>query len=52
MKYIPRYYFSPPTERKFISLMTSDDSNIMQRLAAFTFHAMKVRKEINDNQLF
>ena len=47
-KYIPAMYLNPPIERNFLKLMMSTDVNTQQCLAAFTYHAMKLRKEIYD----
>ena len=35
-----RTNFDSPSERKLIALMTTNDKNTLQRLAAFSFHAM------------
>ena len=47
-KYVPRDYFEPPNEQKCLALMTSDVTDIIQRLAAYVFHAMKLRKEVHE----
>ena len=46
MKYIPRIYFDPPTIESFLALLTSHSTDMINRLAVFVFHTMKLRKEI------
>lgn len=44
--YIPQFYTSSPSHEKFISLMKSHSKDTLQRLAAYLFHALKLRFEI------
>ena len=42
--YIPHYFFTPPTVNKFLELLRTQNDVLLQRLAAFVFNAMKLRR--------
>ncbi len=46
VKYIPRYYRVRPNMYKFVQLMSSENINLLRKLAAYVFHAFKLRNEI------
>ena len=46
---IPRYYFESPSKLKFVDLMISDNVDTIQRLAAYIFHAVSFRKDVEEN---
>ena len=43
---LPRYYCSFPSKPKFVSLMKSEQSSILKRLAKFLFLANELRNEV------
>ena len=42
---LPRYYCSFPSKPKFVSLMKSEQSSVLKRLAKFVFLANELRNE-------
>ena len=47
-KYIDHYYYNPPSEAKFTELLTHENVETIQRLAAFMFHAFNIRNCANE----
>ena len=47
-RYVPHYFFTPPTLNKFNNLLSSQNDTILQRIATYVFHAMKLRREANE----
>jgi hypothetical protein len=41
LKYLPKYYRNRPNMYKFIELMSSTTTSLLQKLSAFIFHAFK-----------
>jgi hypothetical protein len=44
-KYLSNYYVNNPSMDKFIQLMSSDSVLVLNRLAAYVYHALKIRNE-------
>ena len=45
-KYLPKYYHQRPNMLKFVELMSSKNSNIITKLANYSYKAFKLRKEV------
>ena len=46
MEYLPEYYHQRPNMLKYVELMSSKKSNIITKLANYTYKAFKIRNEV------
>ena len=46
VKFIPLYYFTPPSFQKFIDLLLSKNDHVLKSVAAYLHHSFKLRYEI------
>ena len=44
--FLPKYYHQRPNMLKFVELMSSKNSNIITKLANYTYKAFKIRNEV------
>ena len=48
VKYLQAHYFEFPSTGKLVELLSQQNDRVLQSLAAFIFHGMKLRNEIID----
>ena len=48
ISFLPRYFFSPTTSRKFITLLNTENKNLLYRMSKFLIYARRYRGEFID----